>query len=263
MDHPEDRAVLDPAPDVDPVMDDQSRRLLETEVRLATHLRALSLVSLATAHDMRTPLHTMVLYLELLRNTLAEAPEGERVARQARYVDVVASELQRLEVMLEQLLGQTRLGSPDRLERVDLVETVGGLLEFLEPQRRRSRIEIAWEPDGNPVFVQTNRDSIRHALIHLLVTAIEALSEGEGLRVEARARDGRAVVTLTGPAGLEDHFRDGLESEDADPRLFGAERGLHVARRVVERHRGTIEVQSGDSRPTILEIQLPLAAVEV
>src|SRR6185437_15228046 len=107
MDHPEDRAVLDPSPYVDPVMDDESRRMLETEVRLATHLRALSLVSFATAHDIRTPLHTIILYLELLRNTLAETPEGERVTRQSRYVEVLASELGHLEIMLEQLIGQT------------------------------------------------------------------------------------------------------------------------------------------------------------
>ncbi|HXF58526.1 MAG TPA: HAMP domain-containing sensor histidine kinase [Candidatus Saccharimonadales bacterium] len=262
MSHPEDRAVLDPAPDVDPVMDDENRRTLETEVRLATHLRGLSLVSFATAHDIRTPLHTIILYLELLRNTLAEAPEGERVTRQSRYVEVLASELQRLEVMLEQLILQTRLG-PDKPERVDLVETVGELLEFLQPQGRKSHIEIAWEPAENPVFVQAGRESIRHALFHLLVTALEAGSEGEELRVGVVAREGSAVVTLAGPASLESYFRDGLGKEDAASKLLGSERGLHVARLVVERHRGTIEVRSGASRPTILEIQLPLAAAEV
>lgn len=88
MDHraPADRSVLDAAPEMetDLAMDEEALRALETDVRLATHLRALSRVSIATAHDVRTPLHTMVLYLELLRNTLAEAPAPDRQTRQER-----------------------------------------------------------------------------------------------------------------------------------------------------------------------------------
>src|SRR5438105_3392104 len=121
MDHqaPADRSVLDPGPDPDKAMDDETLRSLETDVRLAMHLRALARVSVATAHDVRTPLHTMVLYLELLRNTLAEAPGPDRRGRQERYLEVVASELQRLETMLDNLLGQMRLGE-ERVQRLDL-----------------------------------------------------------------------------------------------------------------------------------------------
>src|SRR5712691_160684 len=102
--------VLHPALDGELAMDDERLRALETDVRLATHLRALSRVSIATAHDVRTPLHTMVLYIELLRGTLAEGPGPDRQERQMRYLEVVSSELGRLETMLDNLIGQMRLG---------------------------------------------------------------------------------------------------------------------------------------------------------
>src|SRR4051812_19094100 len=254
---PADRPLLDPTLEEGLAVDDETIRALETDVRLATHLRALSSVSVATAHDIRTPLHTIVLYLELLRNTVAEPPGTDRHERQTRYIEVVSSELKRLETMLDNLLAQMRLGD-NRRERRDLVAMVQEILEFLEPQRRRVRIEIAWDPPAGPVLVESEADSVRHALTHLLVLAIEATSEGETLRVQVDARDDRARIRISGSALLADRMRE----ENGRPRLAGATRGLAVARQVVERHHGTIDIRTGASRAATLEIELPRLAVE-
>ncbi|HZI89968.1 MAG TPA: histidine kinase dimerization/phospho-acceptor domain-containing protein, partial [Candidatus Polarisedimenticolia bacterium] len=124
---PTDPSLLDRGASAEPDMDDESLRVLNGDVRLATHLRDLALVSIATAHDIRTPLHTIVLYLELLRNAVAEEASTEQRGRQSRYVEVVASELQRLEAMLDGLLAQMRLGEP-AAKRLDLGATVQELL---------------------------------------------------------------------------------------------------------------------------------------
>ena len=262
MDHTQTEApVLDPgAPQETTVDDERLQGSLEADVRLATHLRALSQVSVATAHDIRTPLHTMVLYLELLRNTLAEAESEERGGRQGRYVEVIASELQRLESMLDGLLSQMRIAE-GKAQRLDLGATAQELLLFLEPQRRRLRIEIDWEPPLEPVFVLVDKDPIRHALVHLLVSVMESASEGEELRVRVTARGGRALLSIAGPGGIP---ANGGSSPDGDPQqaLLGPQRGLHVARRAIERQHGTLEVRIGASRASTVEIELPLSAAE-
>jgi len=254
---PPERSVLE----VDPAMDEEALRALEIDVRLATHLRDLSRVLVATAHDVRTPLHTMVLYLELLKNTMVEGPAPDRRERQERYLGVLASELQRLDGMLDDLIGQMRLGD-GRSQRLDLAVTVKDLLAFLEPQRKRVRIEIAWEPPEDPLFVDIDRDQIRHALMHLLVIAIEATPEGQTLGVQVAARKGCATIRISGSEALGARMREGSKNEDEAQRLTGLGRELEVARRAVERHRGTLNVRSGASRATTLEIELPLSAVE-
>jgi signal transduction histidine kinase len=241
--------------------DEDARRALETELLLAAHLRALSRVSLATGHDIRTPLHTMVLYLELLRNTLAEPPGPDRQARQERYVNVVGSEIQNLEAMLDHLLSQTRL-TEDRIERFDLVETVRDLHDFLEPHRRRTRIEFPWRPAGERVAIEGHRGEIRHALVAILIAAIEATPAGGELALGVAAADGRGVIALSGAAGPLQGVLDGTREDFPKQRAFGPERDLHVARRVVERHGGTLQVRLDASRVATLEIQLPLAAAE-
>ena len=249
MDHgtPAGRAVLDPALD-DPGMDD------ETDVRLATFLRVLSRVSRASSHDIRNPLHTMAIYVDLLKR-LVEAPERERVTRQKQHIEVLESEIHNLDLMLNHFFAQMRLESKAP-ERLDLVKVVHEILEFLEPYRRSIHAEIAWEPPADLVGVTATKESLRHALIYLLVSALDSAAKAE-LRVQVMAREGRAVFVVTGPPAWSASIR-GIDLGKALK-----ESGLEVTRRSLQRERATLEVRSGASRPTILEIQMPLIAAEV
>lgn len=257
---PEDPLVLDPA--LDSILTEDDLRVLETDLRLANHLRALSRVSLATSHDIRTPLHTVVLYLELLRNSLTDPPGEENKTRQARFVEVIGSELSRLEVMLEKLLSQTRIAE-NKVERFDLSETVQDLFVFLEPHRRRTRVEGLLKVAERPLVIEGNRDSIRHALVHILIQAIDNTPEGGELEMRVADADGRATVSITGAgASFPPHIFDGSRKEVPMGSASGAERGLHIARRALVRHGGTISVRSGARSAATLEIHLPLAAAE-
>jgi signal transduction histidine kinase len=257
---PEDPLVLEPA--LDPILTEDGLRVLETDLRLANHLRALSQVSVATSHDIRTPLHTVILYLELLRNSITDAPGEENKARQARFVEVIGSELSRLEGMLEKLLSQTRIAG-DKVERFDLSETALDLHVFLEPYRRKTRVEARLKAPEEPLVVEGNRDSIRHALVHILIRAIEGTPEGGELDIQVASVDGRATVVITGAgAGFPPHIFDGSRKNVPMGPALGAERGLHIARRALERHGGTISLRSGARSAATLEIRLPLAAAE-
>jgi signal transduction histidine kinase len=240
-------------------MDGDMMRAMEADLRFATHLRAMSRVAVATSHDIRTPLHTIILYLELLRNTIAEKTQGSPAERQERYVEVIGSELQRLEAMMEGLLGQIRV-TEEKVERFDLHELVSQLRTFLEPQCRKTRVEIRLEPAASPVVVQANKDSVRHALLHILATSVEAGSEEGAVDVSVLVSDGAAVVSIGGDlSGLSPAILDGEpRAEDA----FGAERGLFAARRVVEGWGGGIKLRTGALGAASLEINLPLAAAE-
>jgi signal transduction histidine kinase len=246
------------------VTDEEALRALETDLRLAAHLRALSRVSVATAHDIRTPLHTMVLYLELLRRTIADKSGPDTSVRQERYLDVIGSEIQRLEQMVVCLLGQTRVAE-ETSERFDLVGAARDIHGFLDPYCRRAKVRVSLTLPDTTVLVEGNRDSIQQALIHIFMTIVEAFPDGGDIGMSVAAGRGKAVFLITGAGpGMPAAILDGSSGAPPTNRAFGAERGLYVARRVVERHGGSIKVRSGGRPGTgaSLEIQLPLAAPE-
>ena len=239
--------------------DQDTSRALESDQRLAAHLRALSRLAPTTAHDIRTPLHTVVLYLELLRSTLAEPSGGDVRGRQERYVEVIGSELQRLEGMLDSFLDQLRV-TEDSAERFDLVETVRDLGILLDPYCRRGRVALRrGSPDG-PVVVEGNKDSLKQALLNILITSVEAIPADSELSLSVSAENGGAVVRIAGalPA-IPSALLPGNDASDTTE----TERGLRVARRVVERHGGSINPRTGTPDAATLEIRLPLAAAKI
>jgi hypothetical protein len=129
-------------------------------------------------------------------------------------------------------------------------------------------MEIVWEPPTDPVPVTATKESVRHALVYLLVTALDAAAQKKPerdlkqVRVQVLARDGRATLVVTAPPAWSASIR-GLSQENGTQERSGDGRELEVARRSLQREHATLEVGSGASRPTILTVQMPLAAAEV
>jgi signal transduction histidine kinase len=116
-------------------------------------------------------------------------------------------------------------------------------------------------PDG-PVLVEGNRDALRHALVHILITVIEGTAAGDKVGIQVAAAEGGATIGISGTGEMPPEILGGLEADPRRQAALGAERGMYIARRVVERHGGSIHVRKGARSASILEIQLPLAAAE-
>ena len=243
-----DPPVLEPAP---LAMDDESLRRLEEEVRLATYARDLALLSRAADHYVRGSLNTISIYVGLLQLGLGDP------GRQAEYLHVIEGEVRRCDDLLRELMRLTRSSARGRL---DLSATVQEIVRFLKEHAVERNVQVDWEPAPETMEMDAETDAIRHALVHLLLTTLEEVPEKGRLAIRMIERDGSAVVTASGAPSLDEVFRRETGSDGQS--LLGPGRGLMVARRVVERHRGRIHVRSGASRAATLEIELPLAAAE-
>lgn len=230
---------------------------LETDVRLAEHLRSLSRVYGASLHDLRTPLHTIVLYLELLRQRGGEGPEPDREIRHTRYLDVIGSEVQRLERMLDTIVGQVRM-SGDSVEAFDLRGSLEDLHAFLEPYWRRLRVQARLSVPDEPVVVRVSREAVKHALLGIALNATDPLSPGGDLSL-AVAAGRRAVVSVVGrPASAPPEPPEiSLLARPQAPESL--DRSFQVAGRIIERQNGSVRRRSDAAQGTTVEIELPLA----
>jgi len=225
----------------------QAKANEQLEAVLASQRRFLTDVS----HQVATPLATIMTNLSILRRANRGAPADNAVA------DSVA-EAERMKRMLGRLrsLAHADEDVPLRRELVDLAELTADVVHAYAAQAATSGVDLVAEIEAH-AQVSVDKDLLREAVANLVDNAVRVSPRG-------------GLVTLTvergsgGPAiAVADHG-PGIE-EDRLPRLFerfqrsdsGSGLGLAIARRVVERHGGTIKVKTARGAGSTFTIELP------
>jgi len=196
------------------------------------------------AHDMRGPMNTILLNLELLRESLSKENLEEQRPRQERYLAVIGSEVQRLNGMLDSLFGQLETLS-ETGEGYDLREALNGFVTMLAPYCRRRRVELRLELPEQACLVQIGRDVVQDALVGLLLHAVEAMPGGGELDISLRSSGATGIVSIAGPRfGAQDRLPESSSIQ-----------------RITQRSGTAVRISHGARRPAI-EIELPLESTQ-
>lgn len=238
----------------------------ERDLALVSQMRSVGHLYRSVAHDLRAPLNAMVVNLELLADAVAQGPDEEANARSRRYAAVLKEEMERLQRYLENFLYQTAPPDEGR-RRFDLAEHLRRMTRFIAPQAQHQKTELVVDLPGEPVEVEGNPDHLRQAVLSLLVNALEAVEARSEGRVELGLDTGggaagriRLWVADNGP-GIDAAARERIFHMHYTTKPAGSGIGLHVARRMVEQHGGTLRLASEPrSGGTRFEITLPRPA---
>ena len=217
---------------------------------LAAQRRFLTDVS----HQVATPLATIMTNLSILRR----AQRGSGPAQEA-IADSVA-EAERMKRMLARLraLAHADEDIPLRRELVDLAELTADVVHAYAAQAGTSGVEFVTDVRA-PARVSADKDLLREAVANLVDNAVRVTPSGQAvtLRVAAGAGGPSIDVIDHGP-GIDDerlkNLFDRFQRSDS-----GSGLGLAIARRVVERHGGSIRVQTSPGAGSTFTIELPEA----
>ena len=230
---------------------------LEAQLRRSDKLAALGTLSAGVAHEVKNPLHALGLNLHLLQAELVPGPPDGNAAH--GYLDVLRSELQRLDRIVENFLRFAKPSVPE-IKPVDiaaLVERVLGLVAF-EAADHGVGIETHLEPE----LPSTPGDEgqLSQVFLNVIINALQAMPNGGALAVTAR-KDGdwaELAVKDTGPGIAQDvlpHVFDPYFTT----RPSGVGLGLAIAHRIVQGHQGSLDVESQAGSGTTMIIRLPLS----
>jgi signal transduction histidine kinase len=213
------------------------------------------------AHEIRNPLSTIGLNLQLLAREFAETTDarGERVGRR---IELVRQEVERLQRVLDEFL---RIARPVALKREpgDLNRVLRQMVDFVEPELRRRGIELRLYCDESLPLVPMDSARLRQAILNLLLNAQNALEEKVGgtreIILSARPVGDRVRLTVldNGPGMRPETVRRCWQAWYST-RPGGSGLGLPLARQIVLDHGGTIGVESEVGRGTQFIIELPL-----
>jgi signal transduction histidine kinase len=210
------------------------------------------------AHEIRNPLSTIGLNLELLQEDW-EDPETEKEKRTKRKLHVLSKEVLRLQTILEDFL---RFAGGHQITRapVHLTELVDEVLEFVRPQLVEKRVNSRTMYEDDFPLLELDRDAIKQVLLNLVLNAIQAMPEGGELMVRLTI-DGksRAVVDVTDTGeGMPPEVRERVWQPYYSRRKTGTGMGLPLVRRLVEEHDGSISVVSDVGKGTRFTMKLPI-----
>jgi signal transduction histidine kinase len=215
---------------------------------LAAQRRFLTDVS----HQVATPLATIMTNLSILRRArTASGPEQEAI------VDSVA-EAERMKRMLARLraLAHADEDVPLRRELVDLAELTADVVRAYAAQAGTSGVDFVTDL-GTPARISADRDLLREAVANLVDNAVRVSPRGEAVTLRvANGSAGPYIDVIDHGPGIDDdrlaNLFDRFQRSDS-----GSGLGLAIARRVVERHGGTIRVSTKPGSGSTFTIELP------
>ena len=216
------------------------------------------------AHDLRTPLTSILGYLDLLT-------QGDFLTEEQKqkYLGIVSAKAKQLEQLVKDLFDYTRYDINKvkvRKEILDLNLFVPQLVDEFYPIFKENQLECITDYSGMALNIEANGDLLARAIGNLISNAIKYGADGKQVEIRTGQKNKMAYVSIINygrvipGADLEKIFEKFYRVETSrSTQTGGTGLGLAIAKNVVELHDGKIWASSDESG-TCFKIELPLVS---
>jgi len=221
------------------------------EVVQSQKLATLGYLAAGMAHEIRNPLNSISLFVQLLR-------EGMNDPEKLEYVEKILKEVDRVDDTLRKLLDTAKRPMYE-LSEVGIEQIIRAALDSFKPQIAVHRIETRFSLTGTPPSIKADPAELKQIFTNLFLNAIHEMPNGGRLGVELY-HDDKDVTVLVSDTGR------GIPPENL-PSIFdpffstktrGTGMGLSVVLRIVKNYGGRIEVAETGESGTVFLVSLPL-----
>ncbi|HEU4416582.1 MAG TPA: ATP-binding protein, partial [Candidatus Angelobacter sp.] len=235
------------------VRDAESVHRIEDEIELSRRLAAIGRLTSGVAHEVKNPINAIVVHLEVLRQKMKEIDPDTR-----RHVDVIGSEIQRLDRVVQTLVDFTRPVEL-RLSDMDLRKALDEVVMLASPAAERQNVNIERQPSLEPLPVRIDSDLVKQAILNIMLNGVQAMPDGGTLRIGARREgDGAVIMVRDQGPGIPENIRDKIFNLYFTTKSGGSGIGLAMAYRVVQLHHGSVEFTSLMEHGTTFYLRFPL-----
>ncbi len=242
------------------VMLEQEQQQLREQLFQQEKMVLIGQIAASVAHELNTPIGTVLLRSQLMRQQLGDSSDFSDL-------DVIEGEAQRCRRIIDSLLGFSRR-SEGEMTRTDVNSLVRESLSLVEKDLTLKGIEIEtdYTHDGATVCVDSNQ--IQQVLLNLVTNAADAMPKGGRLQTATRLLAGQGSVeirVMDNGCGVEQN----VLKRAFDPffttkgRGKGTGLGLAICQRIVEEHKGEINIESQPGRGTTVSVRLPYVPMEI
>ncbi|HTC79166.1 MAG TPA: ATP-binding protein [Terriglobales bacterium] len=234
--------------------DAESVRRIESEIELSHRLAAIGRLASGVGHEVKNPINAIVVHLEVLRQKLQQMDPDTR-----RHMDVIASEIQRLDRVVQMLIDFTRPVEL-RLTDIDLSRIVDEVLSLASPDAERQGVRVIRQLAAETLPVRVDADLLKQALLNVVLNGVQAMPQGGNLEVAARRTSDREIVIEVRDqgAGIAPEIRDKVFNLYFTTKKAGTGIGLAMTYKVMQLHHGSVDFAPASPRGTVFQLTLPL-----
>ncbi len=247
--------------------------LEQANAQLRTLDRVRSVFMEVVSHELNTPIAIITGYTYLLRREL-EPLLNPVATKSLERIDASALRLRRISDRIFQMISEESPNNRLHTQAVNLRELAVSLHEQLEPFLEKRRQRLLSTIDQSLESIEADPDKLQDILTHLLMNAIKFSRDGETIQLNAKPdpvhHDMILLQVRDNGVGISEDDRDQVfsaffstfktgnhSSGDYEFNKRGIGLGLSVARKFVEMHGGTIQVESEEGRGALFTIRLP------
>lgn len=227
-------------------------RSLHEQLVQSEKMAALGAMMAEITHEIRNPLVSIGGFTRRLAKKLRDPEEK-------KYIDIIMSEVTRLEAIIHDNLSYIKEMSP-QLQETDLNSLVNDTLMLYEDELVQRGIRLERTLTQSNSVIMLDAQQIKQAIINIIKNAIEAMTNGGVLGITTydlpETQEAALEISDTGP-GIPAKVRHNIFNPFYTTKTLGTGLGLPITSRIIKSHHGRIEVRNRESGGAAFTIRLP------
>jgi signal transduction histidine kinase len=228
----------------------ETYRLKEEKMK-ADRLTAIGNMMSTIVHDLRTPMTNISGFVDLMLD------EDDQSTRE-EYAEIVSEQIKILTNMTTDILDFAKGKTTILPRKVPVDKLVKDFAKFFEEDTKRKGFNFEWAVNTSSM-IYIDPEKINRVFMNIMKNGIEAMKKGGTFSIIADEKDGEIVFSLrdTGK-GIPEKIKDKLfDSFVTSGKKSGTGLGLAIVKKVIEEHKGKIEVDSMQDVGTTFKIYFP------
>lgn len=225
---------------------------LQERLVMTERMAALGEVAAKVAHEIRNPLISVGGFARRLEKKLS--------GNLKEYADIITKEVGRLEVILNEILGfvkELRIAK----EPVNTDRLIDDVIVLVQSDIKERAITIVRKSEV-PIELYVDPGRMKEAILNILTNAIQAVVSNGTISIETYVKDNAAVIEITDTGeGMTDETMPFIFDPFFTTKAIGTGLGLSITHRIIEEHKGRIEVKSSPGVGTTFRLFIPMNTI--
>lgn len=232
------------------IVDISELKQAETLLRKTEKLTIVGELAAGFAHEIRNPLTTIKGFLQFMSQE--EDPTNEK------YTSIMLAEIDRLEMITREFMVVAK-PEATKYQTIELTKIIEDVIAFLAPQALLKNVQIGFHSDKNHILVHGDEHHLKQVFINIYKNAMEAMPKGGNINTYLTIKDHDvAVAIIDEGCGIPEELMPRLGEPFYTLKEKGTGLGLMVSYKIIEAHKGKLEIASEINVGTTVKVKLPI-----